>query len=182
VSEDVILVTEDDQEIGYAAKLKAHQEGLLHRAFSIFITRKGSLGLEILLQKRHLHKYHSGGLWSNTCCGHPRPGEATQDAARRRLFEEMGLQCGLYEIGSFHYETYLMNGLMENEIDHVFVGDYQEQPFVVNPHEVEDYAWAPISTVLQDYQTHPEKYTVWFKPALQILHARGNIYHGKQSF
>lgn len=176
MSEDIILVTVEDQEIGYTTKLKAHQEGLLHRAFSIFVTRKG--GLEILLQKRNPHKYHSGGLWSNTCCGHPRPGETTEDAARRRLFEEMGLRCALYEVGSFHYEAYLRDGLWENEIDHVFVGHYEEQPFVVNSQEVEDYAWVSVSAVFQDYQKHPEKYTIWFKPALQVLHAQGNIYHG----
>ncbi|MEI8295686.1 MAG: isopentenyl-diphosphate Delta-isomerase [Alphaproteobacteria bacterium] len=172
----VILVTRDDCEVGIATKLKVHQEGLLHRAFSIFVTREGSQGLEILLQKRHRQKYHSGGLWSNTCCGHPRPGETTQDAAQRRLLEEMGLAMSLQEIGSFHYEARLGNGLVENEIDHVFVGKLGDQPFTANLQEVEEHAWVPIIAVSQDCQDHPEKFTAWFKPALQVLHDLGDIY------
>ena len=135
--EQVILVDEKDKEIGLEEKIKAHKEGKLHRAFSVFVfNQKG----EMLLQRRALTKYHSGGLWTNTCCSHPRKGEDVDKAASRRLKEEMGFSCGLKEVFSFIYKTGFDNGLMEHEFDHVFVGAYESEP-KINPEEVAEYKW-----------------------------------------
>ena len=164
MSDLLILVNAQDREIGQAEKLEAHRLGLLHRAFSVFVCRDN----EILLQKRHAAKYHSGGLWSNTCCGHPKPGETTKSAAERRLFEEIGLKLVLQEIGVFHYRAKL-NDLTENEIDHVFVGRYAGENFKPDPHEIAETAWVDAHQALHDCQQNPEHYTVWFAPALQVL-------------
>ncbi len=159
MQERVILVDRLDREIGTEEKLKAHREGKLHRAFSIFIfNAKG----ELLLQKRAETKYHSGSLWTNTCCSHPRPGESHYGAARRRLNEEMGFDCELIELFSFVYHTKLENNLFEHELDHVFVGIFDGRP-IPNPKEVDDWKWINIDSLERDVGENPDHYTHWFK-------------------
>ncbi len=161
MSEMVILVDQNDNEVGTGEKMRIHEEGRLHRAFSIFVfNSKG----ETLLQKRAKSKYHSGGLWSNTCCSHPRPGEDTEQAAHRRLKEEMGFDCDLKKIFAFVYKANLDHNLMEYEFDHVFVGNYDGK-VEVNPMEAEDYKWVNVKALKENVEKHPEKYTVWFKIA-----------------
>ncbi len=162
VQEHVVLVDPMGREIGTEEKLKAHREGKLHRAFSIFIFN--TLG-ELLLQKRSETKYHSGGLWTNACCSHPRLGESHYCAARRRLNEEMGFDCDLTELFSFIYHAKLENNLFEHELDHVFVGRYNGQP-VPNPDEVDDWKWMDIGKLKRDVGENPEHYTYWFKLVL----------------
>lgn len=154
----VILVNEDDQATGEMEKMEAHELGLLHRAFSVFIfNRKG----EMLLQRRALTKYHSGGLWTNACCSHPRPGEDTRMGAQRRLQEELGFTIPLRKIFDFTYSASFDNGLIENEFDHVFIGMYEEE-ILPNEVEVMDVAYRPLSWITKDLHDHPEKYTAWF--------------------
>jgi isopentenyl-diphosphate delta-isomerase len=161
--EYVILVDEQDNDIGVMEKLLAHQEGLLHRAFSIFIfNEKG----ELLLQQRALSKYHSAGLWTNTCCSHPRPNETIKDAANRRLFEEMGMSCDLKIISNFIYKTPFENGLTEHELDYVLTGITNQNPHI-NKDEVENYKWMPIEDIKKDIIPNPNLYTSWFKIALE---------------
>ena len=162
MQEYVILVDRMGREIGTEEKLKAHREGKLHRAFSIFIFNTPG---ELLLQKRSETKYHSGGLWTNTCCSHPRLGESHYCAARRRLNEEMGFDCELMELFSFIYHANLENNLFEHELDLVFVGRYDGQP-VPNPDEVDDWKWVDIEALKQDVGENPERYTYWFKLVL----------------
>ena len=157
------MVDEKDKEIGLEEKIKAHKEGKLHRAFSVFVfNQKG----EMLLQRRALTKYHSGGLWTNTCCSHPRKGEDVDKAASRRLKEEMGFSCGLKEVFSFIYKTGFDNGLMEHEFDHVFVGAYESEP-KINPEEVAEYKWVTMEDLLKDVKKNPQNYTFWFKEILK---------------
>lgn len=156
--EEVILVNERDEETGTMEKMEAHHKAVLHRAFSVFIfNNKG----EMLLQQRALHKYHSGGLWTNACCSHPRPGEKTIDAAKRRLNEEMGFQVPIKKIFDFTYKAEFNNGLTEFEFDHVFAGEYSGLIFA-NPEEVSDYCFKDIGAIKQSLQSHPLKYTAWF--------------------
>src|SRR5690606_12816732 len=136
--ERVILVNTADVPIGTAGKLEAHERGALHRAFSVFVVNSRG---EILLQRRAAEKYHGGGLWSNSCCGHPRPGEATGEAARRRLGEEMGVDSTLERVFSFTYRAEMASGLTEHEIDHVYIGSLEEDPRP-DPAEVEAWRWA----------------------------------------
>lgn len=167
--EQLIIVNEQDEEMGSMEKLDAHRLGVCHRAFSVFIFRKkAETELELLLQKRHPAKYHCGGLWTNTCCGHPRPGEAALPAATRRLQEEMGLVIPLVFIQSFHYIAHFKNGLIENEVDHVFVGMYQDEPILPAPLEVADFQWVPIKILLDELAQKPHDYTPWFAQALTI--------------
>ena len=155
----VIHVDENDSVLGYVPKLQAHQEGLLHRAVSILLfNEKG----EWLLQKRADHKYHSGGLWSNTCCSHPYPEEEVQTAAERRLFEEMGISCSLKKMYSFIYRAELDNDLTEHEIDHLFFGKYEGAP-ILNPEEVSDWKFITLKDLEKDLLDNPENYTQWFK-------------------
>lgn len=163
--ERVILVNEDDEEIGAAGKLEAHREGRLHRAFSIFVLNGRG---QLLLQRRARNKYHSGGLWTNTCCGHPRPGEETETAAHRRLREEMGFDCPLRPVFHFIYEAELDDGLWEHELDHVFVGRRDGDPSP-DPEEAEAWRWASLEEVARDVERHPDDYTVWFRIALPSL-------------
>ncbi len=159
MNEQVILVDEHDRAIGTMEKLEAHQKGLLHRAISVFIFD----GQErLLLQQRAPHKYHSAGLWTNTCCSHPAPGESTLDAAHRRLEEEMGMRTLLTFAFTFCYRTAFDNGLIEHELDHVFVGYTDESP-IPNPTEVAAYRWADRATIDQENSKNPEAYTAWFK-------------------
>ncbi|MCX7122947.1 MAG: NUDIX domain-containing protein, partial [Gammaproteobacteria bacterium] len=129
----VILVNEQNEILGEEEKLLAHHQGLLHRAFSVMLYRKHQGKLEFLLQQRHVSKYHSGGLWTNTCCSHPQPGEDTGVAAKRRLFEETGVNLNVQEISVFRYIAHFANGLIEYEIDHVFVGEFEGMPQHFDP-------------------------------------------------
>jgi isopentenyl-diphosphate delta-isomerase type 1 len=169
-TENVILVDEHDQPIGIEEKLAAHRAGKLHRAFSVFIVRNFNDNVEILLQQRQLHKYHSPGLWTNTCCSHPRPGESIEAAATRRLYEEMGIKSNLQAIGHFIYKAPFDNGLIEHELDHVLIGECHT-PFQVNPEEVAATRWVPWQTLEADIESHPEHYTAWLKPALGVVKA-----------
>lgn len=161
--EHVILVDEQDCEIGAMEKLAAHENGgVRHRAFSVFIFNSQGLWL---LQKRAAGKYHFPGLWTNACCSHPRPGEATEAAAHRRLGEELGFDCTLTERFHFEYKaTSEAEGLTEHEIDHVFTGTFNGTP-VLNPHEVSDVRWVTLSDLEHDLQTNPGAFTPWFKLA-----------------
>jgi len=155
----IILVDENDKQIGVEGKMKIHKDGLLHRCFSIMVFNdKG----EFLLQKRAVHKYHSAGLWANACCGHPAPGEDIESAAHKRLKQEMGFDCELKESFVFHYRTEFDNGLIENEIDHVFLGKYNGE-IRQNPKEVADFKWMKIKDIKEDIQKNPEAYASWFK-------------------
>jgi isopentenyl-diphosphate delta-isomerase len=165
-SEHVILVDEQDHEIGTAEKLEAHQLNLCHRAFSVFIFRKKPT-LELLIQQRANHKYHSGGLWTNTCCSHPRPGEDTLKAGERRLFEEMGIRASLTSLGWFHYIAPFANGLTENEIDYVLVGSITDEHFQTNPDEIQNYRWIPIEELQLEMQREPQRFTPWLAKALK---------------
>ena len=162
---DVILVDEHDQQIGTMEKMEVHQKALLHRAFSIFVFNdKG----EILLHRRALKKYHSGGLWTNTCCSHPRPGEETLAAAENRLQEEMGFNTDLKKAFDFIYKAPFDNGLTEYEFDHVFIGNYTGK-INCNPDEASDYCFKSIEEIKESMKSHPHKYTAWFKIAFPKL-------------
>jgi len=157
--EQVILVNENDEQIGVMPKLEAHEKAVLHRAFSVFIFNdKG----ELLLQQRAASKYHSPMLWTNTCCSHQRDGEGNIDAGRRRLLEEMGFVTELKEVFSFIYKAPFDNGLTEHELDHVMVGNYDKSP-EINRDEVEDFKWMTLEAVKRGMELHPEVYTEWFK-------------------
>ena len=171
MEEKVILVDANDQEIGIAEKLIAHREGALHRAFSIFVFRSDG---QLLLQKRAQTKYHSGGLWSNTCCSHPRPQEALEEAAHRRLTEEMGFDCALKEIFSLTYKAQLENDLWEHEYDHVFVGQYDGEP-TPHPEEIDDWKWIDLGGVRKDIHNNPDRYTYWLRVCIDNI-----ISHGEQ--
>lgn len=163
--ENVILVDALDNAIGIMEKMEAHKKGSLHRAFSVFIFNdKG----EILLQQRALSKYHSAGLWTNTCCSHPRPNENTLDAANRRLMEEMGIKCELRHKSQFIYKTSFDIGLIEHEFDHVFFGNSNKNP-IINKEEVESYVWMDEKKIISDIKNNPNKYTSWFKIAMEKL-------------
>ncbi len=163
----VILVDQNDTPLGTAEKLAAHQAGLCHRAFSVFIFRKQP-NLELLLQQRAKEKYHSPGLWTNTCCSHPRPGETILEAATRRLKEEMGIETELNWVGKFHYVAHFANDLTENEVDHVLIGVLGDEHFQVNSAEVQDYRWVGIEDLKKELAATPEQFTPWFKQALDI--------------
>lgn len=163
MEEKIILVDRDDLELGSIEKMEAHVKGILHRAFSIFIFNKNG---EMLLQKRASHKYHSGGLWTNTCCSHPNWGETLKDAVNRRLQEEMGFGCELKEVKSFLYRAELDNNLIEHELDHIFIGHYDGEP-VINKSEVEDWKWINIKELKKEILEEPEKFTYWFKFAME---------------
>ena len=166
LKETVILVDENDVEIGHEEKIVAHQKALCHRAFSVFILNKEK---KILLQKRHSDKYHCAGLWSNTCCGHPRPGEITAAAAARRLSEETGICTELHDIGRFHYTAVFDNGLTENEVDHVFHGLLTQDRFIINGEEIEDIRWASLEELVHLLDRYPQQFTPWLLPALALL-------------
>ena len=167
-AELLILVDAEDRELGPGEKLRAHLEGALHRAFSVFIfDRRGRL----LMQKRAAAKYHSAGLWSNTACGHPRPGEATREAARRRLREEMGLDCELRAAFEFLYRAELEGALVEHEYDHVFVGTHEGDP-APDPAEVEDWRWVPMDELRRGLKDEPRRYSPWLKLVVEGDHWR----------
>ena len=157
--EQVILVNENDEQIGLMPKLEAHEKALLHRAFSVLVFNDNN---ELMLQQRALHKYHSPGLWTNTCCSHQRAGEQNIEAGKRRLQEEMGFVTDLKETISFIYKAPFDNGLTEHEYDHVMVGNYNDEP-VINADEVADWKWMSLDAVKEDMTKSPELYTAWFK-------------------
>lgn len=157
--EKVVLVNKKDEVIGVEEKIKAHQKGKLHRAFSVFLFNKKG---ELLIQKRAKSKYHSGGLWTNTCCSHPRPDEKIEEAAKRRLKEEMGINCkNLKEAFSFIYKAKVGN-LIEHEFDHVFFGRFGGKP-EPDKKEVADWQWIKPPDLEADIKKNPQKYTPWFK-------------------
>lgn len=157
--DEVILIDSTDNVTGTMDKIEAHQKGLLHRAISVFIfNSKG----EWMLQQRALNKYHSAGLWSNACCTHPQPGESYRQAAQRRLGEEMGIDCELSEVSQLIYKAQFDNGLTEHELDRIFVGITDTLP-VINAEEVHDWKYIPSDKLEADFQSDPDKYTVWFK-------------------
>ena len=157
--EYVVLVNENDTQIGIMEKMAAHIVPRLHRAFSIFIfNSKG----ELLLQQRALSKYHSPGLWTNTCCSHPHDGESLEQATSRRLMEEMGLHCEMHEVFTFIYKAPVGLGLIEHEFDHVWFGKSDDTP-VINPDEVASYKYMNLNDIADDMKVHPECYTEWFK-------------------
>ena len=167
MSEDnVILVDKNDNQVGLMPKLEAHQKGVLHRAFSIFIFNNK---YELLLQKRAYSKYHSGGLWTNTCCSHPRENEDILDAANRRLIEEMGIETSLRKVYEFTYKAELDNDLIEHEFDHVFYGVYNEDPSI-NTDEAEGFKWIDMDSLNEDIKTNGDIYTVWFKIAFEYFY------------
>ncbi|MDZ7935639.1 MAG: isopentenyl-diphosphate Delta-isomerase [Emticicia sp.] len=160
---EIIVVNEQDEEIATGEKLWVHQQGLLHRAFSILIFNENN---EMLIHQRTSHKYHCGGLWTNACCGHPNANEEISAAAHRRLGEEMGFDTNLEFLYKFQYRAEFENGLVENEIDNVFVGNFNDS-FVVNPEEVADYKWVTVDKLLKDVSKSPQNYTFWFKEILK---------------
>jgi isopentenyl-diphosphate delta-isomerase len=165
----VILVDDNDEEIGTEEKIRAHQKGKLHRAFSIFVfNSKG----ELLLQKRAPSKYHSGGLWTNTCCSHPVPGEEMTSTIHKRLEEEMGFDCELRKAFHFIYRAELTNGMIEHEYDHVFSGIYDGE-VRPNPSEVSDFKWVDLNALEKDLRNNPEMHTPWLRNAFfKILSIR----------
>lgn len=163
MNEEVILVDVNDLPLGTMPKLEAHKKGVLHRAFSVFIFNSNG---ELLLQQRALDKYHSAGLWSNTCCSHPMPGESTPSAAVRRLKEEMGMSCELKPVFSFVYKAKFENGLTEYEYDHVFFG-VTDLPPVINNEEVNDWRYISFDELERDMKEYPSHYTAWLKDCLR---------------
>lgn len=157
-AESVILVDRDDRPLGVAPKLDVHRRGDLHRAFSILIHDGAG---HLLLQKRHRSKYHSGGLWTNACCGHPRPGEDTASAASRRLSEELGFFCPLTPLRTLVYRAAVGGGLTEHEFVHLFVGLWTGD-VVPDPKEAEAHQWFPIQSVIRDAADDPARFTAWF--------------------
>ncbi|WKZ58364.1 MAG: isopentenyl-diphosphate Delta-isomerase [Cyclobacteriaceae bacterium] len=157
--EHVILVDEHDRAIGTMEKMEAHQKGVLHRAFSVLLfNSKG----ELLIQKRSAGKYHSAGLWTNTCCSHPRPEETLSDAATRRLQEEMGIKVDVELLYTFIYKVNLDGGLIEHELDHVLIGHFEGEP-ELNRNEASDWRYASIAQLKHEMQENPGEFTHWFK-------------------
>jgi len=169
--DQIVLVDGRDRRVGVAEKMAAHVHGWRHRAFSVFVINDRQ---ELLLQKRSPSKYHSGGLWSNTCCGHPRPGERVAQAAKRRLREEMGFDCRLHRIGAIQYSLDVGNGLVEREYLHLFVGRWNGQP-VPAVDEVSEWRWSATSAIDASIVTQSMRFTPWFPlawpPVRQTLHA-----------
>ncbi|MBK7213241.1 MAG: isopentenyl-diphosphate Delta-isomerase [Bacteroidales bacterium] len=176
LKEYVVLVNESDTVTGQMEKMEAHLKGQLHRAISVLIfNSKG----EFLLQQRSFAKYHTPGLWSNTCCSHPRPSESVPEAAARRLMEEMGLDCELKKGFEFVYKADFPNGLIEFEYDHVYFGYTNNDP-VINPEEAHAFKWMPAETLLEDMRSNPSTYTVWFRIILEKMEERmPELLHGK---
>lgn len=171
IEEKVILVNELDEQIGLMPKMEAHEKALLHRAFSVFVFNDKN---ELMLQQRALHKYHSPGLWTNTCCSHQREGESNIQAGKRRLQEEMGFVTDLKEVISFIYKAPFDNGLTEHEFDHVIIGNYNGNP-VINPDEVADWKWMSLEAIKADMEVNPELYTAWFKIIFEKFYESINI-------
>ena len=165
VKQQVVLVDKNNRKTGVEEKIKAHKEGKLHRAFSIFIFNSNG---ELLIQQRAKTKYHSGGLWSNTVCSHPKPNETYSQATHRRLKEEMGFDCKLKKLFCFIYNTGFQNGLIENEYDCVFIGKFGGEP-KPNHKEIMNHKWISLKELKKDIISHPNKYSVWLKIALNRI-------------
>ncbi len=163
-----MLVDEQDKQLGTMEKLQAHREGKLHRAISVFIFNSKN---EILLQKRAIDKYHSANLWTNTCCSHPRPNEKTLDAAKRRLYEEMGIKCELKSAFNFTYSIKFENNLSENEFDHVFFGFSDNIP-LPDPQEVSDWKYLSLEEVENQIGQNPAQFTEWLKLIFERVKAQ----------
>ena len=159
MEEHVILVDEQDNQLGLMPKMEAHEKAVLHRAFSVFIFNSDG---DLMLQQRAAHKYHSPLLWTNTCCSHQRDGESNIEAGKRRLLEEMGFSTELKEVFSFIYKAPFDNGLTEHELDHVMVGYFDGVP-EVNPEEVASFKWMSLEAIKEDIELHSNLYTAWFK-------------------
>ena len=160
--EYVILVDEEDRQTGTCEKLEAHEKGLMHRAFSIFLFNKNG---EMLLQQRAAEKYHTPGLWSNTCCSHPRPDENMEDALKRKLFQEMGISAQVDKVFDFAYRADFDNGLVENEVDHVYFGEYNDAPNP-NPEEIQSWKYSSFEEIKKEIEKDETMYTPWFKIVL----------------
>lgn len=172
---EIVLVNDNDEIIGTSEKLEAHRKGLLHRAVSVFLIRKVDHVKEILIQKRALKKYHSGGLWSNSCCTHIMPGETIMGAAKRASLHELGVSPKLFlSAGFFRYYAEFDNEYTEHEIDHVVVGIADGLTLNPNPDEVDDHKWVNINYLWGRIEANPAEYTAWFKSALQ--QAAGHLY------
>src|SRR5690606_13973662 len=169
--EQVILVNEKDEQIGLMPKMEAHEKALLHRAFSVFVFNDKN---ELMLQQRALGKYHSPGLWTNTCCSQQREGESNIEAGKRRLQEEMGFTTDLEETTSFIYKAPFDNGLTEHEFDHILIGHYNEEPNI-NPDEVASWKWMSLEAVKADISQHPSLYTEWFKIIFDKFYKHINV-------
>ena len=164
----VILVDKKDNQLGLMEKIEAHEKAVLHRAFSVFILNDNN---ELLLQRRALSKYHSPGLWTNTCCSHPREGESVINAGIRRLREEMGFETEINNLFSFIYKAEFDNGLTEHELDHVLLGRYNKAP-LINKLEVSDWKWTNMEFLKKDVVINPDLYTVWFKIIFQQFYKK----------
>ncbi len=164
----VILVDELDHAIGEMDKMEVHEKGELHRAISVLVFNSQH---EFMLQQRSFSKYHSPGLWTNTCCSHPHPGEPSPMAAHRRLKEEMGFECQLNKAFDFIYKAHLDNGLIEHEFDHVYIGYYDRDP-VINTDEANDYKWLNVKALMEDLRSNPASYTVWFRIIMEKIEER----------
>ncbi len=171
MEEQVILVNRDDVALGQMEKMEAHEKGLLHRAFSVFIFNAKH---ELLLQQRALSKYHSGGLWTNTCCSHPRMGETNMEAAKRRLDEEMGMDCELNYLFKFTYKAEFKDGLIEHEVDHVFFGTSNKLP-LINRKEVETFRYMDLEALANDIKANPGIYTPWLRICLDKVMEHVNL-------
>ncbi|MBZ5858019.1 isopentenyl-diphosphate Delta-isomerase [Flavihumibacter profundi] len=158
LNKDIVLVDEQDNEVGTMEKMEAHRKALLHRAFSVFVFNAAG---DMLLQQRALNKYHSGGLWTNACCSHPYPGETAGDGAIRRLQEEMGFSTPIQKAFTFLYKAPFDNGLTEHEFDHVFVGEY-DGIIIPNPAEVMDFCYRSLEEIEASLKSHPSRFTAWF--------------------
>jgi isopentenyl-diphosphate delta-isomerase len=168
MEKNIIWVDEEDNVVGYGEKMETHRIGQLHRAFSIFVLNKND---ELLLQQRALHKYHSGGLWANTCCSHPIKGEALEATIHRRLKEEMGFDTVLNPMFTFIYKADLDNDMIEHEFDHVFIGRYEDDP-KPNPEEVASFEWIHIDKLDRDLRNNPDRYVYWLKAAWPEFYRR----------
>lgn len=171
IEEQVILVNENDEQIGLMGKMEAHEKALLHRAFSVFVFNDKK---ELMIQQRAIHKYHSPGLWTNTCCSHQRAGESNIKAGMRRLQEEMGFATDLEETISFIYKAPFDNGLTEHEFDHIMIGYFNDVP-KINPDEVADWKWMSLDAVKVDIKNQPDLYTAWFKIIFEKFYGHINI-------
>ncbi|MBL4604904.1 MAG: isopentenyl-diphosphate Delta-isomerase [Flavobacteriaceae bacterium] len=168
MEEQVILVDEQDNQLGLMPKMEAHEKAVLHRAFSVFVFNNHD---ELMLQQRAADKYHSPLLWTNTCCSHQRNGETSLEAGKRRLHEEMGFVCDLEEVFWFVYKAPFDNGLTEHELDHVMIGKYNGKP-AINREEVASYKWMSLKAVKNDIEIRPEIYTEWFKIIFQESYSK----------
>ena len=166
LQKEIILVDENNQIVGYSEKREAHEKGLLHRAFSIFVMNENE---ELMLQQRALHKYHSAGLWANTCCSHPLKGEETENTIHERLQFEMGFDCDLQPLFKFIYRAEFENDLTEHELDQVYLGSFEGSPNP-NPEEVMDWKWMNMETLKSELEENPDDYVYWLKAAFDAFY------------